>query len=619
MLGMQTKPSLYRDFALLAAMIIFVLILVSLWIVYKTYQSHGDEIMQQLENEAIRIDRALIIKIEEASYLLESVGRQIDAEKAPIESQVMRLFRSFSNNQPLRGSEFYWINDEQQITIRGNVGHLAEPVDIADRDYMKRALTNPWKIHIGQPVEGRVSGAWVIPLAMGITNEQNEFVGAVSISLNIAQLSSVISGVIKEPEIDYAITNTAFTLLTQSAEDESFFSRYFSLARLSELDFANTPSGVFSRASWMSSNEIFAYYEKSSQYPYVIFVGFDPVYSQSAIDEILLPRLMQILAMTLFLILTLWTVRKRIIQPVMQLTEHTARIVRGEPFAHSTQNDPIEIEQLASEIERLSQYIDERRRIEAELSHKNAQLVQVKEDAEMTNRLKATFFEQVGEALMQPAKAISEYVDSLRGELFGPVENEKYLEMAEAMHGECLSIMETLQDIRAISQAESGLLALSEKPVDLDFVIKKCVRLLREAQPFQHVEVILDLDEEMPKILADELRLKQLILNLLMGAASEIESGDVIRLNTLLVGDSARIEITYKPITGNYRSDSAQVAASLRSSGAYSSGFLKLGHALSELIIAMHGGSISTKPLPDQMVKKIITFSDHRLLHSTQD
>jgi signal transduction histidine kinase len=617
MLGIQTKPSLYRDFALLSAMIIFVLLLVSLWIVYKTYQSHSKDILQQLENEAIRIDRALIIEIEEASYLLESIGRQIDTKRTDLEPQIQRLFGSFASNQPLRGSEFYWIDANQRITISGHAGALAEPIEIADRDYMKRALTTPWKIHIGQPVEGRVSGAWVIPIAMGIASADNEFIGAVSISLNIKQLSDVISNVIKEPEIDYAITNTSFTLLTQISEDTDFFARYFSMARLSEIDFSQTPSGVFSAASWWASDQIYAYYEQSSQYPYIIFVGYDPVYSRSAIDDILLPRLLQIVIMTLFLLLTLWTVRKRIIQPVMRLTEHTQRILRGEKFSHSTANDPIEIEQLAQEIERLSAYIDERRRIEHELARKNSALMQIKESAEVTNHLKATFFEQVGEALMQPARAISEYIDSMRDELFGPIENEKYQEMAESMHLESLGIMETLADIRAISQAESGLLALNERPVDLDFVIKKCIRLLKECQPFAQVDVILDLDDEMPKISADELRLKQLILNLLMGAASEISNSDAIRLNTLHLNGEVRIEITYKPSTDSL-SKSEQPSQLLRGIAPYSAGFLKLGHALSDLIVAMHGGTLSTKPLPDQMVKKIITLPESRLINAAK-
>jgi signal transduction histidine kinase len=616
MIRLQTKPSLYRDFALLAAMILGVLLIVSVWIVLKTYQSHGEDILKKLENEAIRIDRALIVRIEEASYLLESVGRQIDVNSPQLEESILRLFQSFSKSQSARIGGFYWINRNQHIIMSSNAGRLAEPVYIADRDYVKRALTQPWTIQIGQPVMGRVSGAWVIPIALGITDNAGEFIGAVSISLNVEQLSRLIGSVIKEPQIDYAITNMAFSLLTQTAQEDDFFSRYFSMDRLTEIDFDANPSGVFSRASLFASDRIYAYYERSLHYPYIILVGFNPAHSRTTMDSILWPRLLQILVMTLFLLLTLWTVRRRIIQPVIQLCDHTRAVLRGETFAHDNPNDPMEIEQLAGEIRRLSAYIDERRKIERELARKNAELIQIKEAAETTNALKATFFEQVGDALILPSKTIQEYVESLRGELFGPLNNEKYSEMAEAMALECRNILETLEDIRAISHAESGLLALNEKPLDIDFVIKKSVRLLREAAPFQQTEVILDLEEDMPKLRGDELRLKQLLLNLLLSAASESSATDVIRLNTYyLPNEAARIEISYKPArNAQTRQEMLASLPQLRSAVPYSSGFLKLGHALCDLIVAMHGGTLTSKVTPDQMVRKTISLPASRFI-----
>lgn len=614
-----TRPSLYRDFALLSVIIVMLLLLVSVWIVFKTYQSHSRDILQQLENESVRIDRALIIEIEQASYLLESIGRQIDVNRDDINGQALRLLESFSGNQPLKGSEFYWINAKQQLLIGGHGGYLEKPIDISDRDYMKRVLTTPWKIHIGKPVEGRVSSEWVIPVAMGITSEENEFLGAIMISLNIEALSRVISGVIKHPQIDFAITNTAFTLLTQMSDDPDFFARYFSLSRLSDIDFEQEPSGVFSLASWFERDNIYATYERSSQYPYIIFVGYDPHTSRSEIDELLIPRLVQIGIMSSFFILTLWIVRKRIIQPAMKLTENTRRILRGQPFEHDSRHDPIEIEQLAEVIRSLSAYIEERRRIESELAAKNARLMKVKEAAETTNHLKARFFKQVGEALMQPARSIIEYVESLRNELFGPLGNEKYLELSESIHEQGESIVETLDDIRAISEAETGLLALDESAVDINFIIKKAVRLIRETGPFQSNEIICDLDEEIPKIRADELRMKQLMLNVLTCTAYEIEPHDTIRLSSALSGDGVRIELTFKPIPHQAGRQDAPPYASASQSDmrAPQGGFIKLGNALSELIIAMHGGELTTKALPDHLVKRVIVIPSERLINAT--
>lgn len=619
MFGIHTRPSLYRDFALLSALIIAILLLVSVWIVFKTYQRHSEDVLQQLESEALRIDRALIIEIERVSYLLESMGRQIDLNAPDREAQLLNLFDDFSQTLTLQDGGFYWIDTQQRIVLSSREGRLERPVDISDRDFMKRAITAPWTIHIGQPVEGRVSKRWVIPIAMGLTDAQDRFVGAISVSLSIKALSQAISQVLKDGAIDFAITNTAFTLLTEMTQQAGFFHRHFSLNELSAIDFGAQPSGVYSTAPLLGGETIYAYYELSSKYPYIIFVGYDAAYSRAEIDDILIPRLVQIGVMTLFLVLTLWTVRSRIIRPVMKLSEHTRAILSGKPFEHDSRGDPMEIEQLADEIRRLSDYIDERRRIDAEMARKNNELLRIREAAEMTSELKAAFFARVGEALMRPARAIGEYVESMHNELFGPLGSEKYQDMTARMQRESETILQTLQDIEAISQAESGLLALNEEPVDLAFIIRKCVRLLRESRHFAHAEVLLDLDDSLPRVMADELRMKQLILNLLSTAAGEIAPHDSLRLSTQYHREGIRIELLYKPdpaagrrAEGGHKQPAG--TATQRAAMPAGAGFMRLGHALSELIIAMHGGEIITRAMPDQMVKKVITLPESRVI-----
>ena len=54
-----SKPSLLRDFYVLAAVIVFVLSLVWLWVTYETYVDDSERFMKQLESEATRLfDRA---------------------------------------------------------------------------------------------------------------------------------------------------------------------------------------------------------------------------------------------------------------------------------------------------------------------------------------------------------------------------------------------------------------------------------------------------------------------------------------------------------------------------------------------------------------------------------
>ena len=624
MLGVHTKPSLYRDFTLLSALIIFILFLVSIWVSYETYQEHSDDVIKQLENETVRIDRSLIIEIERASYLLESIARQIShggPDKLPM---IAQLFNSFDKSSYPKNSEFFWISPKQVIRVSSRKGILKKPIEVSDRDYLKKSITTPWTVHIGQPIQSRATNQWVMPLSIGLSDESGKFVGALAISLDIDSFSQQIQNVIRHDGIRFVITNEAFTLLTKISDAPPFFRDFVNIRKLSKIDFDAKPSGVYSQASLFRPTTLYAYYEKSLEYPYIIFVGYDPAISSTAIRSILLPRLLQIIVITAFLVSILWTVRKRIIQPVITLTKLTSRIIHGEKFSTAAASGPVEIENLASEIARVSSYIDERRRIERELSSKNMELLKIRESAEMTNEIKAQFFEQVGNALMQPATAIIEYAESLRNELFGALGNPKYNEISEKMFWQASTIIDLLNDILAISRAESGLLALNESAVEIPLVIKKCIRILVERSKFQSVEILQDYDQNLPLIRADELRIKQLILNLLTGAASQISGGDTIRIRGQMRREGLVIKMEYNlphaPMEApSARSGGLNIAkfsgiATKPAIGAHSETSLGLGFALNQLIVSMHEGTLDVRTTSDRKVIVTVIFPEKRVI-----
>jgi two-component system cell cycle sensor histidine kinase PleC len=379
--------------------------------------------------------------------------------------------------------------------------------------------------------------------------------------------------------------------------------------------------GVYEAPALLGPDDMYTYYESSSRYPYILFLGYEPERSREAVVRLLFPRLLQLAVIAGFLILILWVVRKRIIRPVWILAEHTREIMRTGRFEHDPSDDPSEIVELSNAIRQLARYFEEQKRIETELSLKNRELNKIREAAEITNRVKADFFEQVGTSLMVPANMISEYTESMRNELFGPFGNPKYKEMAEAIHEETHHITEILEDISVISRAESGLLTLNDAPLDVQFVIKKCLRLLRDKPPFQHVEIISDVQDDLPRLAADELRIKQVLLNLLTCAARQIEQEDVIRIFARMRQEQMLIEISYvtsadagrpEMTTGHAVQPQPRPARSRDHVAGTAS--LGLGFALSQLIVSMHEGEITVKTMPDRSTRIELVFPAKRVV-----
>lgn len=611
MLGIRTQPSLSRDFALLSVFIVFILLVVSAWVTVETLNNHGDAVAKEMENEALRIDRAVIVEIENASYLLESLGRQIQAMGPNNRESIAQLFLSFAKTEGPKSSNFSWVNKDQQLVISSNLGVLAKPIDVSDRDYVKKSIAEPWKVHIGRPIMGRLSQKMVLPLSLGLTDNSGTYVGSVIIAVDIQIMTDDVARVIKDSGVNFAITNMALTLITDTPAAEKFFTDTFDINQLARIDFTQSTSGEYSKPALFDRHKIFSYYERSSRYPFIIFVGEDSAHSAESIRNMLLPRLFQLFVIALFLLFVLWTVRRRIIHPVMQLTYRASSIVRGERFDGAGLVGPLEIEQLAYEIRRLYDYIEERRRVESELRLKNAELTRIKEAAQLTNQVKAEFFAYVGQELTEPTQIILEQIETIKDQHFGPIENTKYLAHAREVYDHAQQLLEMLSDIKAISEAETGLLALNESEIDLNFILQKTIRIFRDKNP-GGVDVQLDVNATMPHVRGDELRLKQMVLNILAAAARHLSSGDAIRITSTLKSQELALYFSYVSNPGLDASRMKALNPAVFTNAARSKHGLEL--ALARLLIAMHQGTLEMKTTQDRTTTVTIKFPPIRVL-----
>jgi signal transduction histidine kinase len=250
----------------------------------------------------------------------------------------------------------------------------------------------------------------------------------------------------------------------------------------------------------------------------------------------------------------------------------------------------VEIEQLAYEIQRLYDYINERRRVEAELRLKNAELTRVKEAAHITNQVKADFFAYVGQELTEPVEAIMQQIETLKDQHFGPIGNNKYLAHAADIHDQTKQLMAMLEDIKAISKAETGLLALNESDIDLAFVLQKTIRIFREKSGVDS-EVHVDINNSLPHVRGDELRIKQLVLNILNAIAQQVTAAEPIRITSSLKAQELSLSFSYT-------ASSALLSATRSKQG--------LDLALARLLIALHQGSLEMKTTADRL--SIITI-----------
>ena len=524
--------SLSKDILFLSIVIVFILLLASLWVAYQSYEDYADINIAQLENESIRVDRSLIVEIKNLSYLVESLGRRISQINDRDAEEISKLLRSFDNNADGNQDVFSWINQHQMISISSNQGVLAKPIDISDRDYIKKALTDPWNIQIGRPILARVSNRWVLPISMGMTDYNGKHIGAIVANLDIKKLTQEIEKELGKSTSSYSILSKTLISLTEvnHSEDKLSNEDILHVKKLVDIDTSKRKTGVLSKASLFKQNNSFAVYESSDKYPYIIVIGHENSLHSTNLVKMLLPRFVELTLNALFLLFILWLVRGRVLEPVEMMSDALSEMLKGKNYNVKIPNAPVEIEELSEKIKTLDSYIIERERIMHEVMLKNSLLLKVKDSAQVMNKVRTQFLGKIAQELSGPVHLIQDYTESIVDQRYGPIANGEYVKQAVEVMKNSRELKQMISDIKSISELDQDGLIISDRPVNVSFVIHKTIRSFMDQPINRNIDIKLRQDDALPFLVIDEGRLGQILLNLFAGAASQLSNAGTMVL-----------------------------------------------------------------------------------------
>lgn len=620
------QPSLSRDFALLSAAILFILILISTVVTITTYTAHSQQVTNDMSKESFRIEQTLNAEMENANYALTSLGKQIvlDPERNLI--KLAQILKSFDSKDYIY-SILSWIDPQQLLVVSSNKGVLEKPIDLSDRDYVKKSFADPWKMAIGRPIEGRVSGRWVIPVSMGITDYTGKFIGTIMVSIDINMLTERISNLTKRDGLSFAILSKTLIPLAQVSDDKDFVSNNFPLPKLVNVNFTKNPTGLLSQVNMLWNTGSYTYYRASPSYPYIVLLGYDTRYSDQAVRGLLWWRLLQVVAMAVFFVAFMWIVRVRMIKPVIEMTTIAASVAKGEACAIMPRGGPVEIEGLAIQIRRISEYIEETKRIQDELRNKMFMLKKAKEQADIDRRSQSEFLAYICQEMRTPLNNIIGGAQVMKDQLYGPMENRKYRQYAADIYTTGNILIDSTQDLLTLAKAEMDYIELVEKPVEIAGAINKALRFLSDKMQVEKLGIKVQMQDPMPKLIADEFRLQQILMNLLLHALRYAMPESTILLEAKLVSESRDkmyfafvINSSGKPLYTNQ--ELFALAEKLAQMNEYrpSSKVIELlkeqtdvSLELARTLVALHLGTMDIHKSSDDTISIAVFFSGNRV------
>lgn len=166
-------------------------------------------------------------------------------------------------------------------------------------------------------------------------------------------------------------------------------------------------------------------------------------------------------------------------------------------------------------------------------------LVSARRHAEQAARAKSEFLANMSHEIRTPMNGVLGFAELLlQGDL--PSEQRR---QAEMIHDSGRSMMLLLNDILDLSKIEAGQIVINREPIDLHHLLRSCTSLHAAYAQRKGLELTFRKSDVLHRhILTDQLRLKQIVLNLIGNAVKFTETGKV-EVSTAIAKDQLAITV----------------------------------------------------------------------------
>ncbi len=224
-----------------------------------------------------------------------------------------------------------------------------------------------------------------------------------------------------------------------------------------------------------------------------------------------------------------------------------------------------------------------------QLSDRNRELAQ-------TSQLKNEFLANTSHEIRTPLTSILGFTHLLReqGYDFDKVRHQEYLKIILSSGQHLLAL---INDILDLSKIEANQLDLQQDAIDVSQLCQTALKLVREKANDKGLVLLLEIPEPLPMLVADPLRLKQMLFNLLSNALKFTTCGSV-GLEVRVVSHEIQFAVwdTGKGISHEQQSllfkPYAQLPNAQEGTG--------LGLFLTKKLIELHGGWITMQSESNQ-------------------
>jgi signal transduction histidine kinase len=218
-----------------------------------------------------------------------------------------------------------------------------------------------------------------------------------------------------------------------------------------------------------------------------------------------------------------------------------------------------------------------------------------------TNRLKDVFLSTATHELKTPLTSVIAYAELL-GESAGSLSDEQQGEFLGRLRGEAQRLLSLIEDILDLSRIESGKMPLNRRHVSVESLARDAVETSRSLAEKFGVEIEIAIEDELPRIPLDEVKMRQVFVNLLVNAVKFSPEGATVALRVRRSEGDAVIEVVDRG--PGVAPEEATYIFELFGQGVgaddEAKGGLGIGLHLVKRITELHGGHVGVNSRPGE-------------------
>lgn len=164
--------------------------------------------------------------------------------------------------------------------------------------------------------------------------------------------------------------------------------------------------------------------------------------------------------------------------------------------------------------------------LQQEFQQRSQELEQEKQRSESANLAKTEFLSHINHELRAPVGSIIGFARMLLEEIYGDL-NDKQKQYLRAIASSGQHLLDLINDFLDISKIEAGKEQLSREKISIEELCLQSISLVKGQAKEAQLELNLEIATDIQDCIADQLRLKQILINLLSNAIKFTETGSV--------------------------------------------------------------------------------------------